>query len=70
VHVRKNSGEIHLCVDFKNLNSASEKENHLVPPIEQLLQIVSGSDIFSLLDSFSGFNQVLVSEEDCLKTTF
>jgi hypothetical protein len=31
---------------------------------------VSGSEIFSLLDSFSGYNQVLVSEEDGLKTTF
>jgi hypothetical protein len=31
---------------------------------------VSGSDIFSLLDGFSGYNQVLVSEEDRLKTTF
>jgi hypothetical protein len=31
---------------------------------------MSGSDIFSLLDGFSGYNQVLVSEEDRLKTTF
>jgi hypothetical protein len=31
---------------------------------------MSGSEIFSLLDSFSGYNQVLVSEEDHLKTTF
>jgi hypothetical protein len=33
------------------------------------LQIVSGSEIFSLLDSFSGYNQVLVYENDRLKTT-
>jgi hypothetical protein len=38
--------------------------------MEQLLQTVSGSEIFSLLDGFSGYNQVLVSEEDHLKTTF
>jgi hypothetical protein len=31
---------------------------------------MSGSNIFSLLDGFSGYNQVLVSEEDHLKTTF
>jgi hypothetical protein len=31
---------------------------------------VSGLDIFSLLDDFSGYNQVLVSEEDRFKTTF
>jgi hypothetical protein len=38
--------------------------------MEQLLQTVSGSEIFSLLDGFSGYNQVLISEEDRLKTTF
>jgi hypothetical protein len=59
-----------MCVDFRNLNRASEKDNYPVPPMEQLLQTVSGSDIFSLLDGFSGYNQVLVSEEDRLKTTF
>jgi hypothetical protein len=70
VPVRKNSGEICLCVDFRNLNRASEKDNYPVPPMEQLLQTVSGSEIFSLLDRFSGYNQVLVLEEDRLKTTF
>jgi hypothetical protein len=70
VPVRKKSGEIRLCVDFRNLNRASDKDNYPVPPMEQLLQTLSGSEIFSLLDGFSGYNQVLVSEEDRLKTTF
>ena len=63
-------GEIRLCVDFRNLNHASDKDNYPVPPMEQLLQMVSGSELFSLLDGFSGYNQVLVAEEDRLKTTF
>jgi hypothetical protein len=64
VLVWKKLGEIHLCVDFRNLNRASEKDNYPVPPMEQLLQTMSGSEIFSLLDDFSGYNQVLVSKED------
>ena len=32
--------------------------------------MVYGSELFSLLDGFSGYNQVLVAEEDRLKTTF
>ena len=32
--------------------------------------MVSGFEMFSLLDGFSGYNQVLVVEEDRLKTTF
>ena len=37
VPVRKKSGEIRLCVDFRNLNRASDKDNYPVPPMEQIL---------------------------------
>jgi hypothetical protein len=67
---RKKYGEICLCMDFRNLNIASEKDNYLVSSMEQLLQTVFGNEIFSLLDGFSRYNQVLVSEDDRLKTTF
>jgi hypothetical protein len=70
VPVRKKSGEIRLCVDFRNLNRASEKDNYPVPLMEKLLHTVSGFEIISLLDGFSEYNQVLVSEDDRLKTTF
>jgi hypothetical protein len=70
VPVRKKSGEIRLCVDFRNLNRVSDKDNYHVPPMEQILQQVSGSERLSLLDGFSGYNQVLMSPSDQLKTTF
>ena len=38
--------------------------------MEQILYIVSRSKILSLLDGFSGYNQILVSLDDQLKTTF
>ena len=38
--------------------------------MEKILQQVSRSEMFSLLDGFSGYNQVLVSKADRLKTTF
>ena len=38
--------------------------------MEHILQMVSGSELFSLLDGFLGYNQVLVAKEDSLKTTF
>jgi hypothetical protein len=40
VLVRKKSGEIRLCVDFRNLNLVSDKYNYLVPSMEQILQQV------------------------------
>ena len=38
--------------------------------MEKILQMVSGSELFSLLDGFLVYNQVLVAEENKLKTTF
>jgi hypothetical protein len=64
VPARKKSGEIRLCLDFRSLNRELEKDNYPVPPMEQLLQTVSGSDFFSLIDGFSVYNWVLVSEDD------
>jgi len=68
--VRKKSGNIRLCVDFRNLNKASEKDNYPLPPIDEVLQAVNGDKMMSFLDGFLGYNQVLVDKEDRLKTTF
>ena len=39
VPVGKKSREIKLCVDFRNLNRASDKDNYPIPPMEQILHI-------------------------------
>ena len=38
--------------------------------MEHILQRVSGREMFSLLDGFFGYNQVLVTSFDQLKTSF
>ena len=56
VPIRKKSREIGLCVDFKNLNRASNKDNYPVPPMEKIFHMVLGFELFSLIDGFSGYN--------------
>ena len=56
VPVRNKNGDIRLCVNFQNLNKVSEKDNYPVPSMEKILQQVFGSEMFSLLDGFSGYN--------------
>jgi hypothetical protein len=70
VVVRKNTGEIRMCVDFKDLNKSSVKDNYHFPNMEFLLQQITGSSCMSMLDGFYGYNQVLVVEEDRAKKTF
>ena len=42
----------------------------LLPKMDQILQRVVGSKIISLLDGFSGYNQVLVHPDDQQKNRF
>ena len=70
VVVKKKNGGIRLCVDFRNLNIACEKDNYSLSNMETLLQKITGSGIMSMLDGFLGYNQVLVNKEDQHKTTF
>lgn len=70
VPVRKKNGDIRICIDFRNLNKACQKDNFPLPPMEQILQAVAGSKLMSFLDGFLGYNQVLVHPDDQLKTTF
>lgn len=51
-------------MDFSNLNVASLKDNYSSPNMEAMLQRVTGSDLLSTMDGFSGYNQVLVKEFD------
>jgi ribonuclease HI len=43
VVVRKKNGDIRLCVDFRNLNQMSLKDNYPLPNMEHLLQRVTGA---------------------------
>ena len=70
VPTRKKTWEIRLCVDFRNLNKVSLKDNYLLPKMDHILKRVVGSSKMSLLDGFSGYNQILVQKEDQAKTTF
>eukprot|EP00253_Pinus_taeda_P034921 PITA_34921 len=70
VPVHKKTGEIRLCIDFRNLNKVSLKDNYPLPKMDHILQIVFGASRMSLLDGYLGYNQILVHEDDRDKTTF
>ena len=69
VPVRKKNGEIKLCVDFRNLNRSSLKDNYPLPKIEQILQKVVGAQRISMVDGFSGYNHHLDDKEKIAFTT-
>ena len=70
VPVKKKNGEIRLCIDFRNLNRVSLKDNYPFPKMDHILQKVVGAHRISTLDGFSGYNQILVHHDDQENTAF
>lgn len=70
VPVDKKQGTIHVCVDFHDINRAFPKDNYPTPFINQIIDNCAGSDIFSLTDGFSGYNQIKILSTDKHKTAF
>jgi hypothetical protein len=58
VSVNKKQGNICVCMDFRYLNKACPKDNFPMPFIDQTLDECAGSEIFSFMDRFSGYNQI------------
>jgi hypothetical protein len=70
VPIRKKSGEIRLCVHFRNLNQSSLKDNYPLPKMDHVLEKVVGAKKMSMIYGFSGYNQIVVHKDDKEKNSF
>ena len=64
VPMHKKISEIQLCIDLRNLNKVSLKDKYLLPKMDHILQRVVGAFCMSLLNGYSGYNQILVHEDE------
>jgi hypothetical protein len=67
---KKNTGKIQVCIDFRNLNKATRKEEYPMPIADMLINNASGHQVISFLDGNVGYNQIFMAEEDMSKMTF
>ncbi|PKI57287.1 hypothetical protein CRG98_022326 [Punica granatum] len=70
VPMEKKDGRVRVCVDYRDLNKASPKDNFSLPHIDVLVDNTVRHSQFSFMDGFSGYNQIRMAEEDKIKTTF
>jgi Reverse transcriptase (RNA-dependent DNA polymerase) len=70
VPVKKKNGQIHICVDFRDLKKACPKDDFPLPVTEIIIDHTSSYEVFSFMDSYAGYNQIKMTPEDEKHTAF
>ena len=70
VLVKKKNGQIWVCVDFRDLNSACPKDDFLLPITQVMVDTTTGNEALSFMDGSSGYNQIRMNPKDEELTTF
>ena len=69
VLVPKKTGEIHICVDYRKLNSITIRDVFPLPHIDEALQAVHNCNGFTSFNLAQEYLQLAMAEDDTKKTT-
>lgn len=69
VPVPKKDGKVRMCVDYRDLNKASPKDDFPLPHIDVLVDSTARHALFFFMDGFSGYNQIHMALEDRAQTS-
>ncbi|GJW05557.1 putative reverse transcriptase domain-containing protein [Tanacetum coccineum] len=68
--VKKKDGYFRMCIDYHELNKLTVKNRYPLLRIDDLLDQLQGSRVYSKIDLRSGYHQLRVHEDDIPKTAF
>ncbi|GJW80892.1 putative reverse transcriptase domain-containing protein [Tanacetum coccineum] len=68
--VKKKDGSFWMCIDYRELNKLTVKNQYPLLRIDDLFDQLQGSRVYSKIDLRSGYHQLRVREEEIPKTAF
>lgn len=70
VLVKRKNGDTRLCIDYRNLNKVTARDNFPLPLIEDCLEILEGKQYFTTIDLKNGFHQIKMAPDSIKYTSF
>jgi hypothetical protein len=67
IFVRNKDESWRLCIDYRQLNKPTIKNQYPLPRIDDLFDQTKGATVFSKIDLRSGYHQLQIKEEVILK---
>ena len=67
---KKKDGSWRMCIDYRGLNSVTQKNGYPLPKIQDCLDAIGKAKCFSKIDLTSGYWQINVVDKDRTKTAF
>ena len=52
-----------VCVDFRDLNRATPKDEYPMPVAETLINAAAGHKLMSFMDGNAGYNQIFMAQK-------
>ena len=68
--MKKKDGSLRLCIDYRQLNIVTIRNQYPLPRIDELFDQLQGFRVYSKIDLRSGYHQLRVQESDVPKTAF
>lgn len=68
--IAKHGGSLCLCVDYRELNTMTIKDNFPIPMVDELLDELHSAKFYKKIDLRSGYHHVRMDPKDIEKTAF
>jgi hypothetical protein len=70
IPVYKKNEKLRVCIDFRDLNTATPMDGYPMPVADLLVDAGAGHKFISFMDGNAGYNQIFIAIEDISKTAF